>query len=86
MLFTVQSFVFSVLFNILVSFDRNGDHIHTNFRDLYTHLRKAGYFIEVLGLYSVYKIFLIFIIYHHILTVDWFTSANSVCYLIVICA
>jgi len=29
--------------------DWNGDHIHTNFRDLYTHLRKAGYFIEVLG-------------------------------------
>eukprot|EP00795_Rhopilema_esculentum_P001565 gene1565-16016_t len=29
--------------------DWNGDHIHTNFRDLYTHLRKFGYFIEVLG-------------------------------------
>ncbi|XP_032231791.2 membrane-bound transcription factor site-1 protease-like isoform X2 [Nematostella vectensis] len=29
--------------------DWNGDHIHTNFRDLYMHLRKAGYFVEVLG-------------------------------------
>ena len=28
---------------------RNGDHIHTNFRDLYRHLRTAGYFVEVLG-------------------------------------
>lgn len=29
--------------------DWNGDHIHTNFKDLYLHLRSAGYFIEVLG-------------------------------------
>ena len=28
---------------------RNGDHIHTNFRDMYLHLRANGYFIEVLG-------------------------------------
>ena len=27
--------------------DWNGDHIHTNFRHLYMHLRNAGYFIEV---------------------------------------
>lgn len=29
--------------------DWNGDHIHTNFRDLYQHLRDTGYYIEVLG-------------------------------------
>uniref|UniRef100_H2YTR4 Membrane-bound transcription factor site-1 protease n=1 Tax=Ciona savignyi TaxID=51511 RepID=H2YTR4_CIOSA len=29
--------------------DWNGDHIHTNFRGLYLHLRGAGYFVEVLG-------------------------------------
>ena len=29
--------------------DWNADHIHTNFRDLYSHLRSSGYFIEVLG-------------------------------------
>nr|XP_039254753.1 membrane-bound transcription factor site-1 protease-like isoform X1 [Styela clava] len=29
--------------------DWNGDHIHTNFRDLYQHLRDGGYYIEVLG-------------------------------------
>lgn len=28
---------------------RNGDHIHTNFKDMYQHLRSSGYFIEVLG-------------------------------------
>lgn len=28
---------------------RNGDHIHTNFKDMYMHLRNAGYFVEVLG-------------------------------------
>lgn len=28
---------------------RNGDHIHTNFKDMYLHLRSSGYFIEVLG-------------------------------------
>lgn len=30
-------------------FDWNGDHIHTNFMNLYNYLRKEGYFIEVLG-------------------------------------
>ena len=29
--------------------DWNGDHLHTNYRDLYTQLRGAGYFIDVLG-------------------------------------
>lgn len=29
--------------------DWNGDHIHTNFKDMYQHLRAGGYFIEVLG-------------------------------------
>ncbi|CAG0912859.1 unnamed protein product, partial [Notodromas monacha] len=29
--------------------DWNGDHIHTNFRDMYQHLRNAGYYVEVLG-------------------------------------
>lgn len=29
--------------------DWNADHIHTNFRPVYEHLRNAGYFIEVLG-------------------------------------
>ncbi|XP_013391143.1 membrane-bound transcription factor site-1 protease-like [Lingula anatina] len=29
--------------------DWNGDHIHTNFRDMYTHLRNSGYYVEVLG-------------------------------------
>lgn len=29
--------------------DWNGDHIHTNFRDLYLRLRAAGYFVEILG-------------------------------------
>lgn len=29
--------------------DWNGDHIHTNFRDMYASLRSAGYFVEVLG-------------------------------------
>lgn len=28
---------------------RNGDHIHTNFKDMYQHLRSNGYFVEVLG-------------------------------------
>ena len=28
---------------------RNGDHIHTNFRDMYASLRSSGYFVEVLG-------------------------------------
>lgn len=30
-------------------FDWNGDHPHTNFRSLYTQLREAGYFLEILG-------------------------------------
>ena len=29
--------------------DWNGDHIHTNFKDMYTYLRSRGYYIEVLG-------------------------------------
>nr|XP_050867945.1 membrane-bound transcription factor site-1 protease isoform X2 [Vespula vulgaris] len=29
--------------------DWNGDHIHTNFKDMYQHLRNAGYYLEVLG-------------------------------------
>ncbi|XP_070575086.1 membrane-bound transcription factor site-1 protease-like [Ptychodera flava] len=29
--------------------DWNGDHIHTNFKDMYQHLRDAGFFVEVLG-------------------------------------
>lgn len=28
---------------------RNADHIHTNFRDMYLHLRSKGYYVEVLG-------------------------------------
>ncbi|KAK6630577.1 Membrane-bound transcription factor site-1 protease [Polyplax serrata] len=29
--------------------DWNGDHIHTNFKDMYQHLRNNGYYVEVLG-------------------------------------
>ena len=29
--------------------DWNGDHIHTNFRELYQHLRSRGWYVEVLG-------------------------------------
>ena len=29
--------------------DWNADHIHTNFKDFYAHLRTAGYYVEVLG-------------------------------------
>lgn len=29
--------------------DWNGDHIHTNFKDMYQNLRNVGYYIEVLG-------------------------------------
>nr|XP_023028172.1 membrane-bound transcription factor site-1 protease [Leptinotarsa decemlineata] len=29
--------------------DWNGDHIHTNFRDMYQNLRNSGYYVEVLG-------------------------------------
>ncbi|XP_053670597.1 membrane-bound transcription factor site-1 protease [Anopheles nili] len=29
--------------------DWRADHVHTNFRDMYTHLRNAGYYVEVLG-------------------------------------
>lgn len=29
--------------------DWRSDHIHTNFRDMYEHLRKLGYYIETLG-------------------------------------
>lgn len=34
---------------------RNGDHIHTNFKDMYQHLRTAGYFVEVLGKVLLFK-------------------------------
>ena len=34
---------------MFMAFFRNGDHIHTNFRDMYHHLRNNGYFVEVLG-------------------------------------
>eukprot|EP01105_Mastigella_eilhardi_P000858 TRINITY_DN1102_c0_g1_i4.p1 TRINITY_DN1102_c0_g1~~TRINITY_DN1102_c0_g1_i4.p1 ORF type:complete len:637 (-),score=164.77 TRINITY_DN1102_c0_g1_i4:1888-3798(-) len=30
-------------------FDWNGDHPHTNMRELYAHLRGLGYFVDVLG-------------------------------------
>nr|XP_054748279.1 membrane-bound transcription factor site-1 protease-like [Lytechinus pictus] len=29
--------------------DWNGDHIHTNFKDMYEHLRAAGFYVEILG-------------------------------------
>lgn len=29
--------------------DWRSDHIHTNFKEMYTHLRSSGYYIEVLG-------------------------------------
>lgn len=29
--------------------DWRSDHVHTNFKDMYTHLRSSGYYIEVLG-------------------------------------
>ena len=29
--------------------DWNGDHVHTNFRHMYQHLRSRGFFVEVLG-------------------------------------
>lgn len=38
-----------VLKMVKESFDWNGDHLHTNFKDLYDNLRSLGYFIEVLG-------------------------------------
>ncbi|UXI19114.1 uncharacterized protein NH340_JMT05057 [Sarcoptes scabiei] len=31
------------------SLDWNADHIHTNFREVYQHLRLKGFFIEILG-------------------------------------
>ncbi len=31
------------------TFDWNGDHPHTNFRRLFEHVRRAGYYVEVLG-------------------------------------
>eukprot|EP01112_Ceratiomyxa_fruticulosa_P020600 TRINITY_DN7060_c0_g1_i1.p1 TRINITY_DN7060_c0_g1~~TRINITY_DN7060_c0_g1_i1.p1 ORF type:complete len:1132 (+),score=259.75 TRINITY_DN7060_c0_g1_i1:307-3702(+) len=30
-------------------FDWNGDHIHTNFKDLYLNLRSWGYYVETIG-------------------------------------
>ena len=35
--------------NLCPSLSRNGDHVHTNFRDMYNSLRASGYFVEVLG-------------------------------------
>jgi len=29
--------------------DWNGDHLHTNFRELYQHLRAQGFYVEVMG-------------------------------------
>jgi membrane-bound transcription factor site-1 protease len=29
--------------------DWRADHVHTNFKDMYTHLRNSGYYIDVLG-------------------------------------
>jgi membrane-bound transcription factor site-1 protease len=29
--------------------DWNGDHIHTNFKDMYSYLRSKGFYVEVLG-------------------------------------
>jgi membrane-bound transcription factor site-1 protease len=31
------------------TFDWNGDHPHTNFRRLFEHVRRAGFYVEVLG-------------------------------------
>ena len=61
----------SLDFLILLSLTRNGDHIHTNFRDLYIHLRKAGYYVEVLGLYySLSTSFFVFFFHHPITLVN----------------
>ncbi|XP_011314538.1 membrane-bound transcription factor site-1 protease [Fopius arisanus] len=36
--------------------DWNGDHIHTNFKEMYQHLRNNGYYLEVLGTpYTCFK-------------------------------
>ena len=32
---------------------RNGDHIHTNFKDMYMYLRRNNYYVEVLGIYII---------------------------------
>lgn len=37
-------------------FIRNGDHIHTNFKEMYHHLRTAGYFVEVMGENEPFKL------------------------------
>ena len=29
--------------------DWNGDHIHTNYKDMFTYLRERGFYVEVLG-------------------------------------
>jgi hypothetical protein len=29
--------------------DWRADHVHTNFKDMYTHLRNSGYYVDVLG-------------------------------------
>lgn len=42
--------------------DWNADHIHTNFRDMYNHLRASDYYVEVLGnVKVVYKRFTFFL-------------------------
>lgn len=52
-LFNLGCLIFEQFQLKLLSFShflsRNGDHIHTNFRDMYQHLRSMGYFVEVLG-------------------------------------
>lgn len=48
--FSLNLFSFPFLcFWLVFCVFRNGDHIHTNFRDMYQHLRSMGYFVEVLG-------------------------------------
>lgn len=44
-----EPFPLKLLFSFSGFLPRNGDHIHTNFRDMYQHLRSMGYFVEVLG-------------------------------------
>ena len=48
--FPCSSFLVYVPTSILMPIrNRNGDHIHTNFKEMYSSLRDMGYFIEVLG-------------------------------------
>lgn len=41
--------LFGMHFPHVSVYARNGDHIHTNFKDMYASLRSFGYFVEVLG-------------------------------------